>query len=67
LTQNYLDKGIEVENRLASREVINSGYYTLQKRAGYVVARNIHRASLYKRELSDNPPTTPVAKKKKLE
>ena len=41
LTQAYPNKAIEVKSRLSRKMFLKLGKYTLQKNAGYIVARNV--------------------------
>ncbi|OYD06015.1 hypothetical protein [Paludifilum halophilum] len=64
-TQCYPDKATKVENRLASRLIINLGQYTLQKRARYVIEKSVQSIPLCKRQIIESLPIELAAKKKK--
>ena len=44
--KTYLDRVVEVERRINSKNIVALRQYTLQKRAGYVMVENVQQASL---------------------
>lgn len=69
LIKAYPDQARKVEKRMTNKIIISLGKYTLQRKEGYVVARNVgaQPIPMYKRKISESPPSKPVAKIKKLE
>ena len=67
MTQEYPNKAIKVEKRLASKMILNPGQHTLQKRAGYIVAKSVQLVPQYKRPRSKSPLAIYAPEKQKLE
>jgi len=66
-TKANLDKDVEIQKRINSRNMVSPGKYTLQKRVGYVVVKSVQWTPLQQRQRLESPPVESAPKRQKLE
>ena len=67
IIKTYLGRAIEVERRLNNRIIVTLGWYTLQRKARYIVTQNMQYVPPYKRPSLESPSDTNAPKKQRLE
>ena len=65
--ETHLDRAVEVQKRINSKNVVAPSQYTLQRRACYVMIQNVQQAPLHHKPRSRSPSVTSSPKRKKLE
>ena len=64
LIKNNPNRAGEILDRISSKPIVNLGQYIFQKKAGYIVVKQVLE---YKRSYSENPIDVPTTKRQKFE